>query len=35
MVGYAKTPLLVTATFAVVILEIHPFQDGNNRLTES
>ena len=26
-------PLLVIATFAVVFLEIHPFQDGNGRLS--
>ena len=26
-------PLLVTAVFAVVFLEIHPFQDGNGRLS--
>jgi Fic family protein len=26
-------PLLVTAIFAVVFLEIHPFQDGNGRLS--
>lgn len=31
--GYAKTPLLVTAIFTVVLLEIHPFQDGNGRLS--
>ena len=26
-------PLLVTAIFTVVLLEIHPFQDGNGRLS--
>jgi Fic family protein len=26
-------PLLVTAIFIVVFLEIHPFQDGNGRLS--
>ena len=26
-------PLLVTAVFAVILLEIHPFQDGNGRLS--
>ncbi|AQQ72128.1 Adenosine monophosphate-protein transferase SoFic [Limihaloglobus sulfuriphilus] len=26
-------PLLITAIFAVVFLEIHPFQDGNGRLS--
>jgi Fic family protein len=28
-------PLLVTAIFVVVFLEIHPFQDGNGRLSRT
>jgi Fic family protein len=27
-------PLLVTAIFIVVLLEIHPFQDGNGRMSQ-
>jgi Fic family protein len=26
-------PLLIVAVFVVVFLEIHPFQDGNGRLS--
>ncbi len=41
LVGWSRTalaekalhPLLVTAIFTVVFLEIHPFQDGNGRLS--
>jgi len=28
-----RSPLLITAIFVVVFLEIHPFQDGNGRLS--
>ena len=28
-----RCPLLVSAIFIVVFLEIHPFQDGNGRLS--
>lgn len=28
-------PLLITAVFAVVFLEIHPFQDGNGRISRA
>jgi Fic family protein len=32
LLGRTLHPLLVTAVFTVVFLEIHPFQDGNGRL---
>jgi len=41
LIGWTRTalneqslhPLLVIAIFTVVFLEIHPFQDGNGRLS--
>ena len=33
--GQSLHPLLVTAIFTVVFLEIHPFQDGNGRLSRA
>ena len=35
LIDKALHPLLVTAVFTVVFLEIHPFQDGNGRLSRA